>query len=187
MADDKEQIEMSITADQNNQGEQVERFVKLLTANQHRIYTYILSMMPNSSDADDIMQETTTIMWRKFSDYQAGTDFVAWGNAIAYYTTMNYRRKKKNVLHLSDEAIEALSFHTPKTTERMEHQMDRLSDCVKNLEIQDQRIVYMRYNQEMDVKTIAERLDMQLRRVYRHITRIHSLLLRCISRSEGIL
>ncbi|HRS72819.1 MAG TPA: hypothetical protein P5175_13345, partial [Anaerohalosphaeraceae bacterium] len=44
-------------------------FVSLLTAQQTRIYAYILSLVPNFSDADDILQDTTKIMWERFDDF----------------------------------------------------------------------------------------------------------------------
>jgi RNA polymerase sigma-70 factor (ECF subfamily) len=53
-------------------------FIRLLTANQSRIYAYIVSLVPNFNDADDIMQETTTMMWERKEDFESGTDFVAW-------------------------------------------------------------------------------------------------------------
>ncbi len=58
-----------------------ERFMRLLLANQQRIYGLILALVPNWNDADDIMQETSAVMWAKFDDYEAGTDFAAWGYA----------------------------------------------------------------------------------------------------------
>ncbi|MCK4629078.1 MAG: hypothetical protein KAT56_08735, partial [Sedimentisphaerales bacterium] len=56
-----------------------ERFLKLLMANDKRIYAFILTLVPGRIDADDLMQETVTIMWRKFDDFEPGRDFVAWG------------------------------------------------------------------------------------------------------------
>ena len=49
--------------------EKTERFLHLLTENQGRIYAHVLSLSPHRSDADDIMQDTITVMWRKFGDY----------------------------------------------------------------------------------------------------------------------
>ena len=60
-----------------------EAFLQLLTANQSRIMGFILAMVPNRSVADDILQETTLLMWEKFKNFQDGTNFTAWGISIA--------------------------------------------------------------------------------------------------------
>ena len=70
---------------------ETERFLHLLTANHHRIYAFIMTLVPNSNDADDIMQETTTVMLKKFGEFELGTDFVAWGIAVAHYVILSFK------------------------------------------------------------------------------------------------
>lgn len=53
--------------------EQMQVFVKLLTIHQARIRGYILSLVPNFNDAEDIMQETSRTMWDQFSDFEPGS------------------------------------------------------------------------------------------------------------------
>ena len=72
-------------------------FVSLITANQRRIYAYILTLVPNFNDADDVMQETTATMWERKKDFQPGTDFVAWGARIAYFKILEYRKLLRRV------------------------------------------------------------------------------------------
>ena len=57
----------------------VEEFMTLLTANHRRIFQHILAMCPSLQDAEDVLQETNLVLWRKFSQYQRGTSFLAWG------------------------------------------------------------------------------------------------------------
>ena len=42
--------------------EKGKEFVRLLLANQNRIYAFILTLVSNWSDADDVMQETAEVM-----------------------------------------------------------------------------------------------------------------------------
>ena len=55
----------------------IEAFVSLFASHQARIYSFILSRIPNFSEADDVMQETSKMMWIKFDEFERGTDFVA--------------------------------------------------------------------------------------------------------------
>ncbi|NLK41754.1 MAG: RNA polymerase subunit sigma-70, partial [Planctomycetes bacterium] len=50
-------------------------FVQLFLMSQRRIYGYVMTLVPNVSDADDIVQETASVMWTKFGEYEPGTDF----------------------------------------------------------------------------------------------------------------
>ena len=51
----------------------VEEFVRLLMAHERQIFTYILTLLPHVADAEDVLQETSIVLWRKFPEYQAGT------------------------------------------------------------------------------------------------------------------
>ena len=86
-----------------------DKFLHLYAENQGKLYGYILSLCPNRFDADDIMQDTVSVMWRKFNDYQAGTDFIAWAITIAKFTILNFRRKqKKGHIHFDEDVLNYL-------------------------------------------------------------------------------
>ena len=50
----------------------VEEFMRLFGAHRRRLYQFILSLVPNVQDAEDVLQETNIILWRKFGGYQPG-------------------------------------------------------------------------------------------------------------------
>ncbi|MHC5160788.1 MAG: sigma factor, partial [Planctomycetota bacterium] len=83
-----------------------EEFLSLLMSNQRRINSYVLSLVPNMNDADDIMQETITVLWRKFDEFQVGTNFASWGMKVAFYCVLDFRKKKaKDKLVFSDDLL----------------------------------------------------------------------------------
>ncbi|MBN2514286.1 MAG: hypothetical protein JXB18_15210, partial [Sedimentisphaerales bacterium] len=86
-----------------------QQFMTLYMGVQRRLFGYVLSHIPNSSDADDIVQETVSIMWSEFDKYKTGTNFAAWALCIARYQILSYRKQitKKNRL-FSSQAIEAI-------------------------------------------------------------------------------
>lgn len=47
---------------ENEINQNQEQFLRLLMLNDKRIYAYILSFVPNVTDADDIMQESSAVM-----------------------------------------------------------------------------------------------------------------------------
>jgi len=68
-------------------------FLALLVPNQMRIQAFILTLVPNVADAEDIYQETVYVMWDKISTFEIGTDFVAWAVTIAKFKILELLRR----------------------------------------------------------------------------------------------
>ena len=69
----------------------IDLFVRLLAKYQGQIYSYILSVIGNFNDSDDILQETSSKLWQMFDQYESGTDFLKWSLSVAYYRILEYR------------------------------------------------------------------------------------------------
>jgi RNA polymerase sigma-70 factor (ECF subfamily) len=168
--------------DSNSQ--KTEAFLTLLMANQRRINSYILSLVPNFNDADDIMQETITVMWRKFDRFEIGTDFAGWGLKVAYYCIMNYRRSKsKDKVLFSDNLFEQIQEIAKQKEGHTDLRIQHLRCCIEKLQSADQRFLKARYELNYDVKTLAAQLDRSVQYVYKHLSRIHHTLALCVKRS----
>ncbi len=70
---------MSAGENENRNLQKEDIFFRYYAQSQAEIYTYILTMVPNSVDAEDIFQEASSLMWRKFEDFKPGSSFIAWG------------------------------------------------------------------------------------------------------------
>jgi len=160
-------------------------FVQLITANQRRIYAYILTLVPNMNDADDVLQETTATMWQRKGDFQPGTDFVAWGARIAYFKVLDYRKKsQKAVKVLSDKQFENFSHQALEQSKGFDLTLQILERCIKKLSEPDRLLINMRYSIGVTAKEISTRVNKSVRSVYLNLARIQSLLLECIERSR---
>jgi RNA polymerase sigma-70 factor (ECF subfamily) len=171
-------MERKLTSDNVKMAE----FIKLLTANQSHIYAYILSRVLRSADADDLLQETTSTMWNKFDQFKSGTDFLSWGFTIARYNILNYRKKNKKQPMILDEdvlsRIESLQVDNSKSSQRI----DALKSCMKLLPGNSSNLIQMRYSDGIDVKNIALRLNRSVPWVYKVLTKVQLILMRCINR-----
>lgn len=160
-----------------------EQFIKLLTANQRRIFAFILSMVGNRVDAEDLLQEAALIMWQKFPEFQLGTDFVAWGVKIAKFCVLNHRKKSKETsLHFCDETLALLQKDAPGMLIKLDSRVDALESCVKQLPKTHQRLVLMRYHSEMPVLEIARRIGCSISSIYKCLSRAHEILVQCVRR-----
>ena len=167
-----------------------DRFLRLLLRNQGRIYAFILALMPNRHDADDIMQETVTLMWRKFDSFTPGTSFSAWGRAVARNRIMKFfDRHHRSRVRFSDELLRAIEKQTDSSLDRMDRFVSALRECVEKLEETDRRVIHMRYEQDVPTKQIADLLGSSIHATYRSLARIHRVLERCVRRTliqEGL-
>ncbi len=173
----------------NKPGASVEQFIRLVINNHKRIYAYILSLVPNHNDADDIMQETSTLMWSKFAQFEPDSDFFAWARTIAYYKVLNFRRQRAHSpINFSDELLELLHKDYDGAAKNSERQLDALDACMEKLDDKSRYLIHLRYSRSYCVKDIADRLGRNIKTVYYHLTRVQQMLLRCINRiMEGSL
>jgi RNA polymerase sigma-70 factor (ECF subfamily) len=163
---------------------QTEQFLHLLLANQRRIFAFILSLVPNRSDADDILQETITVMWRKFGQYQMGTDFVAWGVTVSKYRILKFRKEKgTSKILFSEKTMDLLQQESSGFVGMMDNHLHALRICVKKLCDSDLKLIQMRYEQDLAIQKIADRFGRSVQAVYKSIARIHCILARCIRRT----
>ena len=79
--------------DSDNETEGRKRLMMLMTRHQRQIFSYIYILVPNRSDAEDLLQETSLVICEKFHEFEEGTDFVAWACQIAYWR-IRYSRQK---------------------------------------------------------------------------------------------
>lgn len=164
-----------------------EKFLHLWTLIQGRVYAYILSHWPNRSDADDIMQETISIMWKKYDTYKPGTDFLAWAVTIAKYVLMTFRKKQNNnPIKFNDEAIKLLEEKSEVFMNTIDSRLRFLESCVKKLPAKDANLLKLKYTHELPAQAIAMRFGMSVRTVYRSLSKVYITLMRCINQSlEG--
>ena len=78
----------------NSADARTREFVELLSQCERRLYSYILSLVPNFNDADEIAQQTRLRLWERLDRYEPGRDFGAWACTIAHYEYLTWRGKQ---------------------------------------------------------------------------------------------
>jgi RNA polymerase sigma-70 factor (ECF subfamily) len=182
--------EDSTPKDPQDSNLQPEMFLKLLLSNEARIYSYVLTLVPNYADAEEIMQETSGIMWRKFSQFKPGTDFVSWGIRIAYYKILDFRRKKaKDKIVYDDGLFERIAPVAEESNKQVNKRIDALKRCLAKLRERQQKLIQLRYYEGINPQEISGRLGLSIHNVYKSLSRIHGQLLLCVKKAlaaEGI-
>lgn len=158
-----------------------ERFTGLLTKHHAALMGFILSLRPNWADAEDLLQQTSVVMWRKFSEFQPGTSFAAWGCQIARFLVLNHVRKIARDPHVfSEELLDIMSREGAEEVDRLQSQRAALTRCVEKLDAKGRQILARCYEAGASVKDVADRLGSTPNAVYKALNRIREALLACV-------
>lgn len=163
-------------------------FVQLFARHSRRIYSYILTLVPNPTDADEIYQDTSMILWEKFGEFEPGTHFGAWACKIAHFRVLSYYKKNRNNRHVSldEETAGVLGQQLQQLQEAesdlLEARHEALMRCLGRLPARQQEILRHRYAGGSSVSDVAEAFQTSANAVSKALGRIHRSLLDCITR-----
>lgn len=156
-------------------------FVRLLTQTERRLRGYVLSLVPNLNDADEILQETNIRLWEERSKYRPGSDFAAWALRVAYYEVLTWRKRKGRRRTIFDEELVA------ELAVRIEHSgpsVDRrewaLLNCLSELSDGSRTLLQGIYGEGKKIKELAEHMDRTAGSVYKTVQRLRTVLRGCI-------
>ncbi|HEX6962196.1 MAG TPA: sigma-70 family RNA polymerase sigma factor [Lacipirellula sp.] len=158
-------------------------FVVLLAKHERMIYGYVLSLVPNLADADEIVQETCLRLWDEFDKYVPGSSFAAWALTVAHYEVLTWRKKVQRSKLVFDDALVELIGKERGTVERAAGpRQEALADCLQELTEGNRQLVAECYGAGRKIKEVAAKLQKTEASVYKALERIRSALHRCIER-----
>ncbi len=156
-------------------------FVSLLEEEESRIYRYIRTLVRTRTDADEAFQEAVLVAWRKFEEFETGTNFRAWICQIAYFAASNSRRAKRNSnVSMDDEFLRAIADERELADERLDERAWALETCLEKLRDRDRDLLRHRYEQSMTAKEIAMEVGRSAMAIQKAINRVHHSLMECV-------
>lgn len=156
-------------------------FVRLMTRDERKLYSYILTLVPDWNDADDVLQETNVRLWEEFDKYVSGTNFLAWARRIAYYEVLTRRKRtKRSKLIFSEQLLEKLSSEAEELSQVADIRQRLLSTCVDELAERSQDLLARCYCDGAQIKDVASSLGRSATAVYQSLHRIRIALRNCI-------
>src|SRR5262249_43093597 len=86
---------------------QHDRFVELFVRSQGRIYAYVATLLPNRDDAEEVFQQTSLVLWKKWQQFDPSRDFVRWACGMAHHEVRNFWRKQapRGRVYLSEDVL----------------------------------------------------------------------------------
>jgi RNA polymerase sigma-70 factor (ECF subfamily) len=158
-------------------------FLRLFLRHNRRLFAYILTMIPNHVDAEDVLQETASVLWDKFSDYEPGTMFYAWARQIARYKVSEYYRQKKSLVSMGSEVLERIEAIGDPILGSLDDRMTALRGCLSKLDPQDAQLVHTRFFLNTTLKDLAANTDQSVHTLYKRMVQIYTVLQVCIKKT----
>ncbi len=158
-------------------------FFKLFLQNNKKLFTYIVSCVPNYADAEDILQEVTSVLWQKFDTYEQGTNFYAWAKQIAKYKISYYYRSQKNVRRFDSEVLENILEANDEIVSSHDSRAVALQGCLNKLSRSDLELIKLRFQENISVRKISLDNNISVSKLYKHLAKVYALLGNCINKT----
>jgi len=161
-----------------------ELFVQMVTQYQQRVHLFISSLVPNRTDAEEILQETNLVLWRKFEEFRPGSDFRAWAFQVAFNKVKAFReRHGRDKLHFGAEVTDRLAAIAASTPDSIPAELEALDVCKMQLSQQDRDLIERRYQPGATAASVAAEVGRSVAAVYKAVVRIRRTLYECIQRA----
>jgi RNA polymerase sigma-70 factor (ECF subfamily) len=160
-----------------------DQFVRLLTLNERRVYAYILSLVPNWTDADDILQETNVRLLNEFATkYVPGTDFGAWACTVAKFQVLTYRKKKgRERVQFTDAFLDVVADEMVKDDDSSTRHR-ALAGCVDEMTPLHRDMLRAYYEPGASGGAVAARFKRSIEALYKTFSRIRRALHDCVEK-----
>jgi RNA polymerase sigma-70 factor (ECF subfamily) len=164
-----------------------EEFVTLFVRHEAAIHSFVLTLLPHRAAAEDVVQQASLTMWRRFEQYQPGTSFRNWAFQVAKFTALNYLTKQRRDRHIfSERLLEMLAEQASAQSEQLEEKRRALALCVERLSEEDRQTLASCYDPTHSIKTFAETIGQTPNAIYKRLNRIRAALLVYIERRLGL-
>lgn len=166
---------------QSSSTDRLGEFVRLLTEHDRSMLLFILSLVPNWSDAEEIQQEANVKLWQGFDKFQLGSDFGAWARTIAWYEVLTFRERKQRQWHrTSQKFLDVVAAEAERAVGQVEDRPKALADCVKQLSAFSRELLRLHYTVGRKVRDIALEVRSTPDAVYKALQRARIELRHCI-------
>jgi RNA polymerase sigma-70 factor (ECF subfamily) len=149
------------------------------------VFGYVYCLVPNWSDADDIIQEVGVKLWQGFGKFRPGSDFVRWACTVAHYEVLTFRRRRRAAVPFGAELLDRLAEPAAEAAGELEERQDALRACVAGLPPTWRALVEMVYGEGKSAAEAARATARPAASVHSTLSQIRKQLRECVHRRLG--
>ena len=143
---------------------------------------YVLSLIPDRTACEDIVQETCLFLWNKRCQFEPGSNFNAWAFKAAWFKVLTHRREaqRQKLVCFSQETLERISKAAEQLSEEPEPRLSALRHCVASLPSDSRNLLQLKYSDRLSLTDHANRLGVKPNKIQKSLSRIRIALRRCV-------
>lgn len=144
----------------------------------HDVKSYVLSILKEDADAEDITSEVFIKVFSKLDLYNYNFGFKNWVISMAHNCSIDFLRKKKFFYSLESDFLNKIVDNVPSVEEHFieKQQDDRFEILIKNLDEKNRIIIELRYMKNFTIREIAKQLGISLSNTKVRLMRARKLL-----------
>lgn len=191
-----------------------EQFARVFVQHQDRVYGYIVTMLPNRHDAEDVFQQTSLILWQKWEQFdpakvveRAGSpgvkrdeegveksarpidssaDFLRWAYGIARLEVRNFlRRRGRDRVVLSERLMDELADMRVEAQPLLDERRGLLAECMKKLDFLARELMERAYAGRESIGVLAKQFRSTPNALYLRMRKIRRELMECVNQETG--
>jgi RNA polymerase sigma-70 factor, ECF subfamily len=165
-------------------GGQKAEFDENLRRHRPQLFGFIHSLVRNRDDADDVFQQTSLVLWRKYEQFDPSRSFVVWACGVARFEVAKYRRTRQRHGRILGDDVCLLMVEAEIELEResMEERRSALMECLKALRSGDHDLLMACYGGTARVPDVAVERGRSPQSIHNTLRRIRRTLYECVRR-----
>ena len=142
-------------------------------------------MVWNPTEADDVLQETNLVLWKKAAEFDGSRPFLPWAMRFAQLQTLAWlkRHRRRQRIVFDDDLARLLAEEAAVDEPAFEDRRRALASCLEKLRPEQRELVARRYEPDGSVKALAEAGGATPKAISDRLRRIRQALLECIQRT----
>lgn len=160
------------------------RLAQLWSAASPSLEAFVRSLVRDTHDVDDVIQQTGEYVAREFHKYTEGTSFTGWVITVARIRIHRlWQGQRRDKLILNSDAIDSLAEVAADLHDELTERQSILQDCIEKLQPNQRTMLEMCYLNGKKPARIAEQLGRTANSVSASLMRIRKALKQCIERT----
>ncbi|WP_202921465.1 sigma-70 family RNA polymerase sigma factor [Anatilimnocola aggregata] len=155
-----------------------------ITRVQRQLHAFILSMVWNATEADDVLQQTNLVLWEKSAEFDASRPFLPWAMQFAQWQALAWlKQRQRQRLVFDDDLAKLLADEAVADERAFEARRNALASCLQKLGPEQRELIARRYEPEASVNALAAAGGVTAKALSDRLRRIRHALLECIQRT----
>lgn len=165
-----------------NAADDYELFISLFSRNQGRILAFVRALVPDPTQAEDVFQSTSLVLWRSFATFRRDAEFLPWAVGVARHQVLVHWRTKRRDKHVfSEELLLELAAETESGIGEIDRRQRALEACVSGLPPRQRDLIRMFYGENRSAGEIATSWNRTVHAVYKALATLRRALLECVT------